>query len=127
LLELYFQRAPHELSRSSRYRDVQGAHAFPYKSALIPDLVLKTESQGGRRWLLIEIKGGEKRGVANSARDATLDLLAYRRAFDHALSGQVGVYGLGYAWGTELYPSVDAEIMLCSPDQLDDALQLALG
>jgi len=126
-LELYFQHAPKELSASSRYRDVQKAHLFSTRSGLIPDLVIKTTDRASTRWLIIEAKGGYKRGVADSARAATQDLLAYRRAFGSALKHQSGVYGLGYAWGAELMPSEDSEIMLCTPDSLPRALEMVLS
>lgn len=76
------------------------------------------------RWLLFEVKGGTGRGVADYARDATLDLLAYRRNFDLALAEQADPYGIGYAWGAGLAPNADSEIALCTPDTLSDALEL---
>ena len=79
------------------------------------------------RWILIEVKGGPKRGVRDSARAATHDLLAYRRAFGPALAERPGPYGLGYAWGAGLTPSADAEIVLCTPDTLTQALGLLLS
>jgi hypothetical protein len=126
-LDLYFQHAPDGLTTSSRYRDVQNAHLFSHRSGLIPDLVLKTCDGASTRWLMIEVKGGYKRGVADSARAATQDLLAYRRAFGSALQHQSGVYGLGYAWGAALMPSDDSEIMLCTPDSLPRALEMVLS
>jgi hypothetical protein len=78
-----------------------------------------------QRWLVVEVKGVE-RAVDRSARAATLDLLAYRRAFDNALKSSAAPYGLGVAWGADLTPSADAEIMLCSPDTLPEALGLIL-
>lgn len=69
---------------------------------------------------------GEVKGVADDARgyarSAALDLLAYRRAFDHALAHAPVPYGLGVAWGTGLKPSVEAEISLCTRDTLADAI-----
>src|SRR3981189_506152 len=52
--------------------------------------------------------------------------LAYRRAFSHALRGQRECYGLGYAWGAELTPNSTSEILLCTPENLGIALELAL-
>lgn len=71
---------------------------------------------------MIEVKGGLKRSVADSARAATLDLLAYRRAFAPVLDSQRDPYGLGYAWGEELKPVVESEVTLCTPDTLADSL-----
>ncbi len=79
-------------------------------------------SAGATRWLLIEVKGGPKRGVADNARAAALDLLAYRRAYAPVLDDQDGPYGLAYAWGRGLEPTTDAEVTLCTPDTLADAL-----
>jgi hypothetical protein len=125
-LELRFQAAPAQLSAGSLYREVQRAHAFPTKGGLIPDLVIVTTRNGIRRWLLIEVKGGHKRSVADSARAATLDLLAYRRAFAPVLDQQSDAYGLGYAWGAGLSPSLGGDVTLCTPDTLADALTALL-
>jgi hypothetical protein len=121
-VELFYQHAPPALRNGSRYGAIQRAHDFAGTGGLIPDLVVGLRRGGTTRWLLIEVKGGTKRGVADSARAATLDLLAYRRAFGPALAGQPGPYGLGYAWGAELVPSTESEIALCTPDSLSQAL-----
>ena len=76
--------------------------------------------QHDRPWLLIEAKGGHRR-VEQSARAALLDLLAYRRAFDAALTG-CRAYGLGVAFGAELTANPSTEISLSTPDQLSTAL-----
>jgi hypothetical protein len=90
--------------------------------------VIKTSRPVSTRWLLIEVKGGYKRSVADSARAATMDLLAYRRAFDEVLSQQQGCpYGVGYAWGERLRPEPEAEILLCTPDTLHHALKYAIN
>jgi hypothetical protein len=125
-VDVYFQHEPPALALGSRYRGVQSAHSFPHASGLIPDIVVKRTDPMGTRWLLIEVKWGTKRRVADYARAATHDLLAYRRAYDHVLANQPGIYGLGYAWGRALEPSTDSEIMLCSPDTLADALERVL-
>jgi hypothetical protein len=126
-LELFFQHTPRQLSSGSLYRDVQKVHGFSSTGGLIPDLVLKTSSGDKVRWLLIEVKGGfVSRTVVDSARTAARDLLAYRRSFNHVLAPQNGPYGIGYAWGAELPPNPEAEILLCTPDKLDAALELAL-
>jgi hypothetical protein len=49
------------------------------------------------------------------------------RAFDPVLSAQRGVYGLGIAWGTELNPIDSSEIVLCTPDTIESAVELVLG
>jgi hypothetical protein len=126
-LDVYYQRAPAALSASSYYSDIQRAHSFPSASGLIPDLVLRLRAGSTTRWLLIEVKGGPKRGVGDNARAAILDLLAYRRAFAPVLDKQSGPYGIGYAWGRELVPADEAELTLCTPDTLSRALELLLN
>ena len=125
-LDVYYQYTPRELSQGSRYGEVQRAHAFAYASSLRPDLVLRHSADGAVRWLVIEVKG-RKAGVVEAARDALFDLLAYRRAYDPVLAAQAGPYGIGCVWGAELEPALDAEIVLCTPDTLGRALEVALG
>jgi hypothetical protein len=125
-LDLYYQHAPKGLRAGSHYRAIQKAHNFSSTSGLIPDLVVRLQAGDTDSWLLIEVKGGPKRGVADNARAATLDLLAYRRAYAPVLDAQIGAYGLGYAWGSGLAPSTDAELTLCTPDTLATALELLL-
>jgi hypothetical protein len=86
---------------------------------------MRLERQGSVRWLMFEVKGVE-RAVEASARAAAFDLLAYRRAFKEALEKQEGPYGIGIAWGRDLEPSSDGEIVFCSPDTVVDALKLML-
>jgi hypothetical protein len=120
-LELTYQATPKGLSHGSVYRDVQRAHQLK-PGGLRPDLVIRLRSGDDERWLLIEVKGGE-RDAAQSARAAAYDLLAYRTAFAPALSAQAGrPYGLGIAWGAELRPNPDGEIVLCTPDAIREAL-----
>ena len=52
------------------------------------------------------------------------DLFGYRRAFSEVLDRQPPPYGLGYAWGEGLQPSLDSDVTLCTPDTLTDALAL---
>jgi hypothetical protein len=125
VLELTYQTTPMDLSRDSTYRTIQRAHAIT-PGALRPDLVIRRYGDTPDRWLLIEIKGGEGH-PRHYARAATLDLLAYRTAFDPVLSQQEGVFGLGIAFGAELRPSAMADVMLCTPDKLTRALELFLG
>jgi hypothetical protein len=122
-LEVFYQAAPRALSAGSLYREVQTAHGFSSTGGLIPDLVIKTTSNGETRWLLIEVKGGEKRSVADSARLAARDLFVYRRAFSAALDRQTQPYGLGYAWGEGITPLLGSDVTLCTPDTLADALR----
>jgi hypothetical protein len=125
-IELTYQATPKGLSRGSVYRDVQHDHQLK-PGALRPDLVINVRRNDVARWLLIEVKGGE-RGVAQSARAAAYDLLAYRTAFAPVLSAQIGhPYGLGIAWGANLEPSSVGEIVLCTPDTIRDALSQLLG
>lgn len=125
-VELFYQHAPLALRNGSRYETIQRAHDFAGTGVLRPDLVLCLRQGSTTRWLLFEVKGGTGRGVADYARDATFDLLAYRRDFDLAVAGEAGPYGIGYAWGAGLAPSADSEIALCTPDTLSDALELLL-
>ncbi|MCX8495924.1 MAG: hypothetical protein ORN51_07055 [Akkermansiaceae bacterium] len=126
-LKLTYQHTPQSLTTGSVYRHIQAAHQFTSTGGLIPDLVLETDDGDLRRWLIIEVKGGYKRSVEESAREATKDLLAYRQAFCPALDKQSAPYGLGYAWGEGLKPSTACEISLCTPDTLPRALEALLG
>lgn len=124
-LELLYQATPGELSAGSLYREVQAAHGFSATGGLRPDLVLKTAKDGIVRWLLAEVKSGDRK-VEALARAATYDLLAYRRAFAPVLDQQSVPYGLGYVWGAELRPSLESDVTLCTPDTLPDALEALL-
>lgn len=126
-LQLVYQSAPSRLAAGSLYRSTQAAHNFSVRSSLIPDLVIELTCSGATRWLLIEVKGGVRRSVVDSARAATLDLLGYRRAFAPVLDHQVELYGLGYAWGHGLTPAIDSDVTLCTPDTLSDALAALIG
>ncbi|WP_156747970.1 hypothetical protein [Mycobacterium sp. E3198] len=121
-VEVFYQATPGALSAGSQYREVQAAHEFSGIGGLIPDLIIKTNNSGEIRWLVVEVKGGYKRTVADSARAATLDLFSYRRAFGPVLDQQHKAYGLGYVWGEGLRPSLQSDVTLCTPDTLPDAL-----
>ncbi len=124
---VYYQSTPLELSRSSHYAEIQGAHEFHGKGGMIPDLVLEVRSADSSvRWILVEVKG-VKSEVYEHARRAIRDLLAYRRAFEPALGPQRSAYGLAVAWGSEVRPSIDAEIAVCSPDTIEVALRALLS
>jgi hypothetical protein len=120
-LELHYQSTPAALRSRSAYRSLLQAHEIP-PSALRPDLIVKHASKTHVAWLLIEAKGG-RRPIADSARAAALDLFAYRTAFAHALDGQVGLFGLGVAWGADLAPRPSGGVMLCSQDAIPSALE----
>jgi hypothetical protein len=120
-LELTYQATPRGLSADSIYRSIQQRHGIT-AGGLRPDLVIRTSGRRTQRWLLIEVKGGE-RSVTDSARAAAYDLLAYRTAFAPQLVKQAGVYGLGIAWGADLEPMFDTGIALCTSDTLDVALK----
>lgn len=119
-LELRYQAAPERLRRQSKYRSVLMRHGI-VPGPLRPDLVLTWTTPTGKRWLVIEAKGGS-RDVADSARAATFDLLAYRTAFEDVLGPQQTPYGLGVVWGSELEAAPGDDIALCTPDTLTSAL-----
>jgi hypothetical protein len=122
-IDLWYQSTPPDLRTGSRYRRVLTSHGFPRQGGLRPDLVLRwAHRNGSSRWLLIECKLSQSMGVGHAARQALADLLAYRRAFDHVLSLAGQPYGLGVAWGAELTPAASAEIALCTPDMLGEAI-----
>jgi hypothetical protein len=120
-----YQTTPRDLSRGSVYRAIQQSHTLT-PGGLRPDLVIQRLGPSGDRWLLIEVKGGE-RDVRHSARAAAYDLLAYRTAFRRALDQQEGVYGLGIAWGAELQPNYSVPVVLCTPETLGRALGALVG
>lgn len=126
-VDVWFQHTPHQLSSGSRYRRIQHVHGFAAAGAMLPDLVLRRKDADSVKWLLIEVKMGTVRGVEESARAAVRDLLAYRRAFGPVLTSQPGPYGLGVAWGAEMTPSADGDVVLCTPDTLSSALALVVG
>lgn len=124
-LEITYQSTPKQLSAGSTYRAVQRRHALK-PGALRPDLVVRRDRGGMSDWLLFEIKGGE-RSVQKSARAAAYDLMAYRTAFSAALDRLEPPYGVGIAWGAELSPAEESEILLCTPDTLPQVIGRVLG
>lgn len=125
-VRVFYQHAPAALKQGSLYRELQLSHGMT-AGGLIPDLVLEHDAHGQpTRWIMVEIKGGTQRRVQDSARAAARDLLTYRRSFAATLAGQTEPYGLGYAWGLDLQPMPDGEILLCTPDTLEDALAALL-
>jgi hypothetical protein len=128
-LRLWYQSVPQEFRASSRYLSIAGKHAVPVES-LRPDMVLRWDSQAGRRWLIVEAKLGDVsfqsgRSVEGSARAALKDVLMYREDFSDVLDETASPYGLGVAWGAELSPR-EGRVMLATPDRLGDALHLWL-
>ena len=103
-LTLWYQSAPADLRRGSRYRSVLSAHRFASPSDLRPDMVLRTRTPRGDQWLVIEAKMGTRRSVEDSARAALNDLLAYRRVFDESLRNVPQPYGIGIVWGRRPCP-----------------------
>ena len=84
-LALYNQSVPKPLSKATVYQQVQEAHGLGGALPLRPDLIFAIQVPGLTRWGLGEVKGGT-RSPADSARQALLDLLAYRRNYDHELT-----------------------------------------
>jgi hypothetical protein len=126
VLDIVYQATPKHLGATSRYRRVQQTHAIS-PGGLRPDLVLRRSGSGPARWLLVEVKGGERRTIEDSARAALRDLLAYRAAFTDALADGPTPYGLGIAWGAELEPSIEDDVMLCSPELIGQALEVVFA
>jgi hypothetical protein len=126
-LTIYYQHTPKVLQRVSRYGEVQRAQGLT-PGGLNPDLVLEHTGPDERtRWILVEVKGLHRRTVELAARAALQKLFVYRRAFGAALSRQEPPYGLGVAWGRELSPQADSEVLLCTPDRLSNATELLLA
>lgn len=125
-LEVTYQATPKDLSTGSLYGEVRRTHGLG-AGGLKPDVVIRVRKGGYDRWLLIEVKGGRSRNVSNFAREATLDLFGYRRAFKSVLDDQEEPYGLGYVWGEAISPSTNCDVTLCTPDTLPEALELLLS
>jgi hypothetical protein len=68
-------------------------------------------------------KLSQRMGVQHAARRSLADLLAYRRSFEVALGDACSPYGLGVAWGAGLHPATEAEVALCTPDTINEAVQ----
>lgn len=120
-LDVWYQQVPRELKTGSRYREILKAHGFSHAAPLRPDIVVRLSRGKASRWVVVEAKLGVVRSAEASARAALVDLLAYRRAFDHVLEANPVPYGLGVAWGEGLSPR-GSEVMLCSPDRLEEAV-----
>jgi hypothetical protein len=99
-IQLWYQSSPRQFIVASRYRHILQQHTFPHQLPLRPDLLLQwTDQQGAVRHLMVECKLSQTHGVGHAARQALIDLLAYRRAFGSALGSVAGPYGLGVALG----------------------------
>jgi hypothetical protein len=127
-ISLWYQTTPRDLApvsiAESRYRRVLASHGFLRQHELRPDVILRWTSQHGQdRWLLIECKLSQSMGVDHAARQALADLLAYRRSFQDTLTNSGEPYGLGIAWGHGLDPATGAEVALCTPDTLTEAIR----
>jgi len=128
-LELWYQRVPPGLSKGSAYVRALHEHGFAARTVQPrrPDVVLlHTRANAEKRWIIGEVKLGTRRTVADSARAALADLLSYRRDFRVHLERQPGTYGLGLAWGAGLRPKDGNEIVLCTPDKVDEAVAILL-
>jgi hypothetical protein len=122
-IKLWYQSSPGQFTAGSRYRQILRQHTFPHQLPLRPDLVLEwTDQQGAVRHLMVECKLSQTRGVGHAARQALVDLLAYRQAFASLLDPEVSPYGLGVAWGEGLEPNHESEIVLCTRDTLQEAV-----
>jgi hypothetical protein len=122
-IHFWYQTTPSALATNSHYKEVLAAHGFPRQQELRPDMILKwTDQEQQDRWLLIECKL-RSMNVGAAARDALADLLSYRRTFDVALTSAGSPYGLGIAWGHGLQPANNAEVVLCTPDTLSEAIR----
>lgn len=121
-LELWYDSVPHDLARGSQYKQILMSHGFSGQHDLRPDIVVRWVTRDGQiRWLVVECKL-RKAGVEEAARQALIDLLAYRQAFHTTLSGAGIPFGLGVAWGRELRPTA-TNIVLCTPDTLYEAVR----
>jgi hypothetical protein len=97
-IQLWYQSSPRQFIVASRYRHILQQHTFSHQLPLRPDLLLQWKDQQGTvRHLMVECKLSQTRGVGHAARQALVDLLAYRRAFGSALGSVAGPYGLGVA------------------------------
>ena len=91
-------------------------------SRLKPDLSMSIRTGGDTRWLIFEVKGVQRK-VRHYARSALRELFAYRRAFGPAFGSSEQAYGIGVAWGEGMTPVHDHEVVLCTPDTIEDALR----
>lgn len=112
-LTLHFQQVP--TTMAGKYGRLQREHGIPL-SSLRPDLVLFRPSSPGKRRVVVEVK--YRRRVVDAARQALLDLMAYKENY----GADDRTAWLGVAWGDDLTPNLDSEIWLCTLDRLEDGL-----
>lgn len=122
-LRLYYQSMP-AATATSLYKKSLSSHDIENTRELRPDMIISWETPTHeKRQLFVECKLSEEGIVAKAARRAVFDLLAYRQAFRDDLKEQRGSpFGLGLAWGEDLEPDLDAEIMLATRDTLARAI-----
>jgi hypothetical protein len=124
-IELWYQPKAPVLGNLSRYREVLEQHGIRAPHDLRPDFVLRWRSATqAHRTMMIECKLSTTDGVEKTARGALKDLFLYRQAFRDVIEATGEPYGLGVAWGAGLAPRLGQEIMLCTPDKIDDALSV---
>lgn len=122
-IDLWYQRTPHGLApHRSSYRQVLARHRFS-AGELVPDIVVRERHGRNVRWLIMEMKMSFSGPLQKTARRAVSTLLAYRQAFGPVLSLTTAPYGIGIVWGEGLRPS-PSDIVLCTPDRIDEALGL---
>lgn len=112
-LTLHFQRVPADMA--DKYGRLQHEHGIPM-SGLRPDLVLSRPSSSGKQRVVVEVK--YRRRVVDAARQALLDLMAYKENY----GADDSTAWLGVAWGDALAPNLNSEIWLCTVDRLEDGL-----
>ena len=113
VLTLHFQQVPKDMA--GKYGRLQFEHGIPL-SSLRPDLVLSRPTSSGKRRVVVEVK--YRRRVVDAARQALLDLMAYKENY----GADESTAWLGVAWGDALPPNLDSEIWLCTVDRLEDGL-----
>jgi hypothetical protein len=122
-IDLWYQSTPPALAAGSHYRQILASHSFPHRHELRPDVILRWTDPGHQlRWLIVECKLSQTGGAGHAARQSLADLLSYRRSFDPVLKAAGHPYGLGVAWGAGLSPADDAEVALCTPDTISEAI-----
>ncbi|WP_406631367.1 hypothetical protein [Amycolatopsis sp. WGS_07] len=127
-IDVWYQSLPPDVHSPSKYKEILTKHGFSQQPDLRPDLWLRWTDRGGRtRWLLVECKLSQSKGVQTAARHALSELIGYREAFRTTLATSEPPYGLGVAWGAGLEPQLDSDVALCTPDMLDKAMAVTTG
>lgn len=115
-LDVHYQGTPRGLP--SRYSRVLASHHVP-SPGLRPDLVLDQRTSQTRAVTFVEVKYRAR--AQDAVRAALFDLLAYR---DNYQGAAADVRLLGVGWGQGLSPTAGAEVLLCTPDYVDQAVAL---